>query len=46
MPSMVSLILKSAQRACPRPELGARLEGRTVALPPMLHGCQALEAYH
>ena len=27
--SMTSLILRSAQRTCPRPELGARLEGRT-----------------
>jgi len=38
MPSIASLILRSAQRAC--------LEGRTVPLQPMLQGCRALEAYH
>ena len=28
----VCLILRSALRACPRPELGARLEGRTTVI--------------
>jgi hypothetical protein len=32
MPSKDYLMLRSAQRACPRPELGARLEARTASL--------------
>ena len=34
MPSKDYLMLRSAQRACPRLELGARLEARTASLQP------------
>jgi hypothetical protein len=32
MPSAIHLMLRSAQRACPRLGLGARLEARTTAI--------------
>ncbi|SRR6266404_78848 len=36
MPSEAYLILRSAHRACPRLELGARLEGRTTVMQPFV----------
>src|SRR6266404_6800687 len=36
MPSEAYLILRSAHKACPRLELGARLEGRTTVMQPFV----------
>jgi len=36
MPSKDYLMLRSAQRACPRLELGARLEGRKTVMQPFV----------
>jgi hypothetical protein len=32
MPSTIHLVLRSANKACPRLELGARLEARTTSM--------------